>query len=116
MYSVELVQAAIQQCLARRGFKYPRHNERGKDSNTARMLAFDAMFALTGGSVTGSAVNVNASLIFSSEELPANPSALQDFDKDSKIHAETSCLHFLQSLNISNPSGFVGKCPWCPVI
>lgn len=61
MYSVELVQAAIQQCLARRGFKYPRHNERGKDSNTARMLAFDAMFALTGGSVTGSAVNVNAS-------------------------------------------------------
>ena len=47
--------------------------------------------------------------ISSSEELPANPSALQDCDKDSKIHGETSCSLFLQSLNISNPSGSCGK-------
>ena len=48
--------------------------------------------------------------IFSWGELPVSPLALQDYGKDLKIHAETSCSLFLQSLNISNaPSGFCGK-------
>ena len=48
-------------------------------------------------------------LTFWPEEHPANLLALQDCGKASKIHAETSCSLFLQSLNISNPNGFCGK-------
>ena len=47
--------------------------------------------------------------IFSWGEPLVNHSALQDSVKDLKIHAETSCSLFLQSLNISNPSGSCGK-------
>jgi hypothetical protein len=48
-------------------------------------------------------------LISSLEELPANPSQLQDSGKDSKTHAEILCSHFSQLLSISNPSGSFGK-------
>ena len=48
-------------------------------------------------------------LTFWSEELPASLSALQDSDKDSKILAETSCLHTLQSLTVSGLDGLSGK-------
>ena len=42
-------------------------------------------------------------------EPRASHSASPDCGKDSKTRAETSCLHFLQSLNISVPGGLFGK-------
>ena len=48
-------------------------------------------------------------LTFWSEALHANPSALPDSDKDSKTLAETSCLHFLQSLRVFGLDGLSGK-------
>jgi hypothetical protein len=48
-------------------------------------------------------------LTFWSEEHPANPSASQDLDKDSKTQEATLCLHTLQSLNVSSLDGLCGK-------
>jgi hypothetical protein len=42
-------------------------------------------------------------------EHPANPSALQDCDKDSKTLAVDSCLHILASCNVFGLDGLCGK-------
>jgi hypothetical protein len=62
LYAIELVNAAVQIALKRRGFSYPSSSaDRSRDSVTARTLAFDAIFSLTGNSVTGTAVSLGAS-------------------------------------------------------
>jgi len=43
------------------------------------------------------------------EAHPANHSASQDLDKDSKTQEVTLCLHTLGSLNVSNLDGLSGK-------
>ncbi len=48
-------------------------------------------------------------LTFWSEEPPVNPLALQDCEKDLPTHAATSCLPFLQSLNVTGLDGLSGK-------
>ena len=48
-------------------------------------------------------------LTFLLEELPANPSASRASEKDSPTHAATSCLRFLQSLNVTGLDGLSGK-------
>ena len=48
-------------------------------------------------------------LTFWWEEPHASPSALPDFGKDSKTHAETSCLLTLQSLHVYGLDGLFGK-------
>ena len=55
-------------------------------------------------------------LTFWSEEPHANLSALPDCGKDSKTHAETSCLPTLQSLHVYGLDGSFGKtCRECLV-
>ena len=48
-------------------------------------------------------------LTFLSEELPVNPSASPDSAKGLLTHEATSCLRFLQSLNVSGLDGLSGK-------
>ena len=48
-------------------------------------------------------------LTFWPQELLVSLFRSQGLGKASKIHAETSCSLFLQSLNILNPNGFCGK-------
>ena len=47
--------------------------------------------------------------MFSLEELPANPSASQDSEKDWTIRVATSCLHTLPLLQDIGPSGWFGR-------
>ena len=47
--------------------------------------------------------------MFSSEELPASPSALQDLEKDWQIRVATSCLRTLQLLQNIGPAGWFGR-------
>ena len=47
--------------------------------------------------------------MFSSEELPASPSALQDLEKDWTIRVATSCLRTLQLLQNIGPAGWFGR-------
>lgn len=61
MYSLEIVLSAVQQALKTRGFSYPVAGERSKDAVAARLLAFDAIYTLTGGSVTGIATLLGSS-------------------------------------------------------
>jgi len=61
MYASEIVMEAVQTALLRRGFAYPRSGERSDNSKTARRLAFDAMFTLTGITPTGIATLVGSS-------------------------------------------------------
>ena len=52
--------------------------------------------------------------MFSSEELPANPLASPDLEKDWRILVETSCLPILPLLTSIAPSGWFGRtCPAC---
>ena len=47
--------------------------------------------------------------MFSSEELPANPSQSQDCEKDWMTRVATSCLPTLPLLNAIGPSGWYGR-------
>ncbi len=47
--------------------------------------------------------------MFSLEELPANPSASQDSEKDWTTRVATSCLHTLPLLQDIGPSGWFGR-------
>ena len=47
--------------------------------------------------------------MFSSEELPASPSASQDSEKDWMIRVATSCLRTLQLLQNIGPAGWFGR-------
>lgn len=47
--------------------------------------------------------------MFSLEELPANPSALQDSEKDWLTRVATSCLPILPLLQSIGPSGWFGR-------
>ena len=48
-------------------------------------------------------------LMFSWEEPPASPLVSLDSEKDLKIRAEASCLHILQSLQVTGLDGLSGK-------
>lgn len=61
MYSLEVVLSAVKEGLKNRGFSYPNAGERSKDAVAARLLAFDAIYTLTGGSVTGIATMLGSS-------------------------------------------------------
>ena len=47
--------------------------------------------------------------MFSSEELPASPSQLQDSEKDWMTRVATSCSPILPLLNDIGPSGWYGR-------
>ena len=56
------------------------------------------------------AMNAEAQLsMFSSEELPASPSASQDLEKDWQIRVATSCLRILPLLQSIAPAGWFGR-------
>ena len=57
-------------------------------------------------------------LTFLSEEPHANPSQLQDLEKDWMTRVATSCLHFLPLLNDLAPVGWFGRTSpgFCPAM